>query len=111
MPCSAALRKMFSRAVISRWNPIPISSRETTRPLSTARPLLGGVTRDRTRSSVVLPAPLGPITPSTALGPASNETSSSAQNSLGRLGASVEPNILWYHRASFGLGFPTLKDL
>ena len=34
-----------------------------TRPCPTTRPVVGGVTRESSLSSVVLPAPLGPMTP------------------------------------------------
>src|SRR5207302_63753 len=70
---------MFSRPVSSGWNPVPTSSRLPTRPRTSARPSVGSVIRDRIFSSVLLPAPLWPMTPSTSPGATSTETSRRAQ--------------------------------
>ncbi len=79
MPRMAPLRKMFSRPVSSGWKPVPTSSRLPTRPRISARPVVGSVIRDRILSSVVLPAPLRPMMPTTSPGAISNETSRRAQ--------------------------------
>ena len=56
-------RKMFSRPVSSGLKPVPTSRRLPTRPRIIARPLVGVVIRVSTLSSVDLPAPFRPITP------------------------------------------------
>ena len=72
---------MFSRPVNSGWKPVPTSSRLPTRPFSSTRPFVGSVIRDRIFSSVLLPAPLRPMIPTTSPGCTSKDTSSSAQKS------------------------------
>ena len=62
----APFRKMFSRPVSSGWKPVPTSSSEPTRPRISARPVVGAVMRDRIFSSVLLPAPLRPMMPTTS---------------------------------------------
>src|SRR5262249_49193953 len=52
---------------------------DTTRPATRTRPLVGHVTREISFSSVVLPAPLRPITPTPAPSRTSKLTSRSAQ--------------------------------
>ena len=47
----------------------PTSSSEPTRPWISARPVVGGVIRDRIFSSVLLPAPLRPMMPTTSPAP------------------------------------------
>ena len=66
MPRIAPFRKTFSRPVSSGWKPVPTSSRLLTRPRIVARPEVGVVIRVSTFSSVDLPAPFRPITPSTS---------------------------------------------
>ena len=56
---------MFSRPVRSGWKPVPTSSSVPTRPRSTMRPAVGLVIRAISFSSVLLPAPFGPIRPTT----------------------------------------------
>ena len=82
----APLRKTFSRPVSSGWNPVPTSSSAPTRPRRRASPSVGGVIRERIFRSVLLPAPLCPMTPNISPGRTSNSMSRSAQNScfLGR---------------------------
>ncbi len=63
IPRIAPLRKMFSRPVNSGWKPVPTSSRLPTRPRMTTRPSVGGVIWERIFNSVLLPAPLRPMTP------------------------------------------------
>src|SRR5258708_7068580 len=75
----APFKYVFSRPVSSGWKPVPTSSNEPTRPESSIRPVVGVVMRERTLSSVLLPAPLRPITPMTSPFSTSNETSLSAQ--------------------------------
>ena len=66
MPRIEPERKMFSLPLSSGWNPVPTSSSEPTRPASSARPSVGSVIRERTFSSVDLPAPLRPTMPTTS---------------------------------------------
>src|SRR5919198_4044066 len=79
MPRIAPFRKTFSRPVSSGWKPVPTSRRLPTRPVTSAWPRVGSVIRERTRRSVVLPAPFRPMIPSTSPSRTSKETSSSAQ--------------------------------
>src|SRR6266487_1194527 len=71
---------MFSRPVSCPWNPVPTSSKHPTRPKSRASPAVGSVIRLSTLKSVLLPAPLRPITPSTSPRRRSNDTSRKAHN-------------------------------
>ena len=71
----------------SGWKPVPTSSRLLTRPRISMRPVVGSVIRARIESSVDLPAPFGPMTPSTSPRRTSNETSRSAQMSSRRGGS------------------------
>ena len=57
---------MFSRPVSSPWNPVPTSSRLATRPRISMRPWVGSVMRLRIFRSVLLPAPLRPMMPTTS---------------------------------------------
>src|SRR5436190_4877350 len=82
IPRIPPFRKMFSRPVSSGWKPVPTSSSAPTWPFSSATPSVGAVTRERTFSSVVLPAPLRPTTPSTSPCSTSSDTSRSAQNAV-----------------------------
>ncbi len=50
-----------------------------TRPVMSARPVVGSVIRDRIFSSVLLPAPFRPMIPTTSPGFTSKDTSFSAQ--------------------------------
>ena len=86
IPRMAPFRKMFSRPVSSPWKPVPTSSRLPTRPRMTALPRVGVVIRVRILSSVDLPAPFGPMMPSTSPCSTEKETSSRAQisSALGR---------------------------
>ena len=58
---------------------MPTSSSEPTRPWISAQPVVGSVMRERIFSSVLLPAPLRPMMPTTSPCSTSNETSFSAQ--------------------------------
>src|SRR5438874_5692112 len=81
---------MLSRPVSSGWNPVPTSSNDPTRPCNSAQPRVGLVMRDSTLSSVLLPAPLLPMMPTTSPGSTLKETSSSAHTrSISR--ATVRP--------------------
>ena len=71
---------MFSRPVSSGWKPVPTSSSEPTRPVTSAQPAVGSVIRERIFSSVLLPAPLWPIRPTTSPCSIVSETSRSAQS-------------------------------
>src|SRR5271157_5042895 len=71
---------MFSRPVSSGWNPVPTSSRLPTRPWTSTSPSVGSVIRERIFSSVLFPAPLRPMIPTTSPGRTSNDTSFNAQN-------------------------------
>ena len=65
---STPLRKIFSRPVSSGWKPVPTSSRLATRPWMSIVPVVGPVIRVRSLSSVLLPAPLRPMIPTTSPG-------------------------------------------
>ena len=84
-PCSAPLRKMFSRPVKSRPKPAPSSSSATTRPphVGAARSRAGR-SRRGTRSVDVLPAPLRPTIPTVSPGSMRRRTSRSACTGAGR---------------------------
>ena len=60
------MKKTFSRPVRSGWKPVPTSSSAPARPQTRASPDVGSVTPERIFSSVVLPAPLRPMIPSTS---------------------------------------------
>ena len=79
MPRIAPFKKMLSRPVSSGWKPVPTSSSDASRPLMSAYPAVGSVMRERIFSSVLLPAPLRPMMPSTWPCSSSNETSLRAQ--------------------------------
>ncbi len=70
---------MFSRPVSSWWKPVPTSSRLPTRPWISALPVVGSVMRERILSSVLLPAPLRPMMPTTSPASTSKLTSFRAQ--------------------------------
>ena len=59
--------------------PVPTSRSEPTRPRIRAEPTVGSVMRARIFSSVLLPAPLRPMMPTTSPWPTRNVTSRSAQ--------------------------------
>ena len=65
MPRMEPLRKMFSLPVSSGWKPVPTSRSDPTRPRIVTWPPVGSVMRERILSSVDLPAPLRPMTPTT----------------------------------------------
>ena len=60
---------------------MPTSSSALSRPRTRATPAVGAVIRARIRSSVVLPAPLRPMMPTSSPLPTVNDTSCSAQKS------------------------------
>src|SRR5918911_368345 len=84
IPRMAPFRKTLSRPVSSGWKPVPTSSSEPTWPVIRTSPRVGAVMRERIFSSVVLPAPLRPITPTAWPRATSKPTSSSAQISSRR---------------------------
>ena len=59
---------MFSRPVISPWNPVPTSSMEVTFPQSSIVPAVGAVIRLMSFSSVLFPDPLRPMIPTRSPG-------------------------------------------
>ena len=79
IPRMAALRNTFSRPVSSEWKPVPTSRRLATRPRTSTRPSVGRVMRESTFKSVLLPAPLRPMTPTTSPASTAKLTSRSAQ--------------------------------
>ena len=83
IPRIAPFMKMFSRPVSSAWKPVPTSSRLATRPRSRIRPSVGGVIRESSFSSVLLPAPLRPTTPITSPSATVKEIPRSAQKCSG----------------------------
>src|SRR5688500_3785506 len=66
IPRIAPLKKTFSRPVKSGWKPVPTSSSAPARPHTCASPEVGSVTPERIFRSVVFPAPLRPMIPSTS---------------------------------------------
>ena len=82
-PCSAPLRKMFSRPEKSRPKPAPSSSWATTWPPQATRPEFSGTIPDSTRSVEDLPAPLRPTMPTVSPGSMRSETSRSACTGAG----------------------------
>jgi hypothetical protein len=72
----------FSRPVKSGWKPAPSSSSEATLPPTSRWPLEGRKIPAIRRSSVVLPEPLRPITPTASPGSIENEASRTAQTSV-----------------------------
>ncbi len=85
MPWIEAFSSTFSRPVKSGWKPAPSSSSETTRPLVSTVPRSAGRIPAITVSSVLLPAPLAPTTPSAVPGTTSRSTSFSATTSRERV--------------------------
>ncbi len=92
MPRMAPLRKMFSRPVRSSWKPVPTSSSEPIRPVTSTKPVVGSVICESTFSRVDLPAPLRPMMPTTSPAATSNDTSSSAQSVSASGSALAAPN-------------------
>ncbi len=74
---------MFSRPVKSGWKPAPSSSSEPTEPATASLPLVGLKMPASRRRRVVLPEPFRPMMPIDSPGSISNETSRSAQISVG----------------------------
>ena len=72
---------MLSRPLSSGWKPAPSSSSAATRPCTVTRPRVGVSKRVASLSSVLLPEPLAPMTPSASPGATAKVTSRSAQNS------------------------------
>ena len=71
----------FSRPLSSGFNPVPSSSRLSTRPCTSNVPVVGYIAPLRILSSVLLPEPLTPMTPSDSPRRTVSETSRSAQKS------------------------------
>ena len=82
-PCSAPLRKMFSRPEKSRPKPAPSLSWATTWPPHATRPEFSGTIPDSTRSVDDFPAPLRPTIPTVSPGSMRSETSFSASTGAG----------------------------
>ena len=74
------LMKTFSRPEISGWKPAPSSISAEMRPRTTTSPTLGLVMPATSLSSVLLPDPLRPITPSVRPAGTVNETFRTAGN-------------------------------
>ena len=70
----------------STWKPVPTSRRLATRPRIVTRPADGSVMRLRTFSSVLFPAPLRPMMPTTSPSWTLKETSRRAQKDSEALG-------------------------
>ena len=103
---------MFSRPVSSGWKPVPTSRREPTRPVTSPQPAEGSVMRERIFSSVLLPAPLWPIRPTTSPWPISTETSRSAHRAVSSSGrgsrepAGEEPRVRARPRTRDSVAWP-----
>ena len=78
MPRSSALIAMLSRPEISGWKPAPSSSRAASRPGTSTDPDVGRTIPASSLSSVDLPEPLAPTTPSVSPAAMSNDTPESA---------------------------------
>jgi hypothetical protein len=63
IPSNRPLTKTFSRPVSSGLKPTPMPMSGATFPTTRSRPVLGAETPDSSRSSVVLPDPFRPMTP------------------------------------------------
>ena len=100
-PWSAPFRNTFSRPVNSGWNPAPSSSSDATRPPTATCPRVGLMIPATSLSSVVLPEPLRPTSPTASPGAASRSTPESAQTSSPRPRPRVTISSLSV-RASFG---------
>ena len=73
-PEDRAVEDRRSRGPVSSgWKPVPTSSSVATRPRSSMRPSVGSVIRASSLSSVLLPAPFGPIRPTTSPGATSSD--------------------------------------
>src|SRR5258706_1858730 len=79
-PRRVPLKKMFSRPLSSKSNPVPSSMRGATEPRTIARPADGVMTPAATRSRVDFPAPLDPMSPRHSPCSMSRETLLSAAN-------------------------------
>ena len=86
-PRIAPFRKMFSRPVSSGWKPVPTSSSVPTRPCSSMRPVGRLVIRASTFSSVLLPAPFGPMMPTDLALPRSRTRRRAAPRTVGSCGS------------------------
>ena len=73
---------MFCDPVYSGWKPDPSSSSAPTRPRTLTVPRVGRMTPATTLSSVDLPAPFSPITPSDSPARIANDTPSTAVKAL-----------------------------
>lgn len=85
MPMIAEFKKMFSLPVMSGLKPAPSSSRAAIRPETSTWPLVGCKMPPMTLSSVLLPEPFRPISPTVTPLSTVNETSFRAQNFSDRL--------------------------
>ena len=81
MPMNAPARRMLSMPLSSSSNPTPSVSRLEILPSTSITPSDGSRIPASTWRSVLLPAPLGPMTPSDSPWTIENETSRSAQKS------------------------------
>ena len=93
-PWSEPLRYTFSRPVKSGWKPAPSSSSEPIRPPAATCPLVGLMIPATMRSSVVLPEPLRPISPTASPGATASETSCSAWTSCAAGAAARDEEVL-----------------
>jgi energy-coupling factor transporter ATP-binding protein EcfA2 len=92
MPRMAPFKYVFSRPLRSSWKPVPTSSSDPIRPVTSTKPVVGSVICDSTFKSVDLPAPLRPMMPTTSPAATSNDTSLSAQSVSSAFIAAVLPN-------------------
>ena len=83
MPRNAPARRMLSRPERSASKPAPSVSRLETWPTTSTAPSFGWMMPARTWSSVLLPAPFGPMTARLSPWTTRNETSRRAQKWVG----------------------------
>ena len=88
MPATTAAVIAFSRPVSVRSNESPSVRIDATSRATEMLPRVGRPSPDASRSSVDLPAPFGPISPTLSPGPMRSDTSRSAQTGSPRRMAS-----------------------
>ena len=79
-PSMMPLMKTFSRPEISGWKPAPSSMSAEMRPCTSTVPVVGLVMPATSLSSVLLPEPFRPMTPSVRPAGSVNDTSFTAEN-------------------------------
>ena len=83
---------MFSRPVSSGLKPAPSSSSDVTRPDVATDPPSGSSTPATSCSSVLLPHPFGPMTPTVVPASMRSDTSDSAHSASARAGRAAAPS-------------------